>query len=203
MALQPFGQDEQPVRPRSRFVRPQGQVRRQAHDAGAMALSQRHRCGTDAQCPAQALIDGDGALTAEARGIVEATDPGACIDTRRRQEFHKPSDKPGLLIRKLRMARPSAQAADRQRPRGLATRRGRCGAVQNGRPTGPAAAPCQRQDRACSRSFQAPRPAAGDGLTAGSRLSQTRRRCPSGRSGSCGHAGESPGSRRTGVRCRA
>ena len=29
--------------------------------------------------------------------ILEATGAGACVDTRRRQEFHIPSDKPGLL----------------------------------------------------------------------------------------------------------
>ncbi|MGZ9710339.1 aromatic ring-hydroxylating dioxygenase subunit alpha [Glaciimonas sp. GNP009] len=48
----------------------------------------------------QTLIDWDAAITAEDRGILEATDPDACIDTRRRIEFHMPSDKPGLMIRK-------------------------------------------------------------------------------------------------------
>jgi phenylpropionate dioxygenase-like ring-hydroxylating dioxygenase large terminal subunit len=51
----------------------------------------------------QALIDWDAAITAEDRDILEATDPDACVDTRRRVEFHMPSDKPGLMIRKQLM----------------------------------------------------------------------------------------------------
>jgi phenylpropionate dioxygenase-like ring-hydroxylating dioxygenase large terminal subunit len=60
-----------------------------------------YRNDTEAQCPAQLLIDWDGAVTAEDREILEATDSDVCIDTRRRQEFHMPSDKPGLVIRKM------------------------------------------------------------------------------------------------------
>jgi phenylpropionate dioxygenase-like ring-hydroxylating dioxygenase large terminal subunit len=63
-----------------------------------------YRNDTEADCPAQVLIDWDGKVTAEDREILEATDSDACIDTRRRQEFHMPSDKPGLLIRKQLMA---------------------------------------------------------------------------------------------------
>ena len=63
-----------------------------------------YRNDSEDDCPAQVLIDWDGAVTAEDREILEATDPDACIDTRRRQEFHMPSDKPGLLIRKQLMA---------------------------------------------------------------------------------------------------
>jgi phenylpropionate dioxygenase-like ring-hydroxylating dioxygenase large terminal subunit len=74
-------------------------------DDGRMVLVQwLYRNDSEAQCSAQELIDWDGAVTAEDREILEATDPDACIDTQRRQEFHMPSDKPGLLIRKLLMA---------------------------------------------------------------------------------------------------
>ncbi len=63
-----------------------------------------YRNDTEAQCPQQLLIDWDSAVTTEDREILEATDPDVCIDTRRRQEFHMPSDKPGLVIRKMLLA---------------------------------------------------------------------------------------------------
>jgi hypothetical protein len=37
----------------------------------------------------------------EDREILEATDPDACIDVRRRQEFHMASDRPGLIMRRM------------------------------------------------------------------------------------------------------
>ena len=73
-------------------------------DERMMLVQWLYRNDSEADCPAQVLIDWDGAVTAEDREILEATDPDACIDTRRRQEFHMPSDKPGLLIRKQLMA---------------------------------------------------------------------------------------------------
>ena len=69
-----------------------------------MLVQWLYRNDSEDDCPAQVLIDWDAAVTAEDREILEATDPDACIDTRRRQEFHMPSDKPGLLIRKQLMA---------------------------------------------------------------------------------------------------
>ena len=62
-----------------------------------------YRNDSEESVSTQALIDWDAAITAEDRDILEATDPDACIDTRRRVEFHMPSDKPGLLIRKQLM----------------------------------------------------------------------------------------------------
>ena len=59
-----------------------------------------YRSDTEEQCSTQKLIEWDAAITAEDRDILEATDPDACIDTRRRVEFHMSSDKPGLMIRK-------------------------------------------------------------------------------------------------------
>jgi len=70
-------------------------------DDGRMMLVQwLYRNDTEADCPEADLIAWDAAITAEDRDILEATDPDACIDTRRRVEFHMPSDKPGLMIRR-------------------------------------------------------------------------------------------------------
>ena len=65
-----------------------------------MLVQWLYRNDTEAQCPTQKLIDWDAAITAEDRDILEATDYDACIDTTRKVEFHMPSDKPGLVIRK-------------------------------------------------------------------------------------------------------
>jgi len=40
-------------------------------------------------------------VTDEDRDILEATDYDACIDVSRRVEMHMPSDRPGLIIRKM------------------------------------------------------------------------------------------------------
>jgi len=70
-------------------------------DDGRMVLVQwLYRNDREADCPTQALIDWDAQITAEDRAILEATDPNACIDTQRREEFHMSSDKPGLIIRR-------------------------------------------------------------------------------------------------------
>jgi phenylpropionate dioxygenase-like ring-hydroxylating dioxygenase large terminal subunit len=60
-----------------------------------------YRNDTEEQCPAAKLIEWDGKVTLEDKVILEATDYDVCMDTRRREEFHMPSDKPGLLIRKM------------------------------------------------------------------------------------------------------
>jgi hypothetical protein len=59
-----------------------------------------YRNDSEESCSTQKLIDWDAAITAEDRDILEATDADACVDTTRRAEFHMPSDKPGLVIRK-------------------------------------------------------------------------------------------------------
>ncbi len=59
-----------------------------------------YRNDSEAACSTRELIDWDAAITAEDRDILEATDADACVDTTRRAEFHMPSDKPGLVIRK-------------------------------------------------------------------------------------------------------
>lgn len=74
-------------------------------DDGRMQLCQwLFRNDTEADCPAQMLIDFDEEITREDKAILESTDPDAVIDTRRRGiEYSMPSDRPGMLIRKQLM----------------------------------------------------------------------------------------------------
>ena len=72
-------------------------------DENMILVQWLYRNDSEAACSTQALIDWDATITAEDRDILEATDPDACVDTRRRVEFHMPSDKPGLMIRKQLM----------------------------------------------------------------------------------------------------
>ncbi|WP_066254498.1 aromatic ring-hydroxylating dioxygenase subunit alpha [Hydrogenophaga flava] len=73
-------------------------------DGRIMLVQWLYRNDSEESCSTQALIDWDAAITAEDRDILEATDPDACIDTRRKVEFHMPSDQPGLIIRRQLMA---------------------------------------------------------------------------------------------------
>jgi phenylpropionate dioxygenase-like ring-hydroxylating dioxygenase large terminal subunit len=74
-------------------------------DDGHIQLCQwLFRNDTEADCPAQMLIDFDEVITREDKDILESTDPDALVDTRRRGvEYSMDSDKPGMLIRKLLM----------------------------------------------------------------------------------------------------
>ena len=63
------------------------------------------RNDTEADCPAQMLIDFDAEITREDKDILEATDPDAVLYPRRRGvEFSMDSDRPGILIRRKLMA---------------------------------------------------------------------------------------------------
>jgi phenylpropionate dioxygenase-like ring-hydroxylating dioxygenase large terminal subunit len=74
-------------------------------DDGSMQLCQwLFRNDTEAECPAQMLIDFDAEITREDKDILESTDPDALVDTRRRGvEYSMDSDRPGMLIRKKLM----------------------------------------------------------------------------------------------------
>ena len=74
-------------------------------DDGHIQLCQwLFRNDTEADCPAQLLIDFDAVITREDKDILESTDPDALVDTRRRGvEFSMDSDRPGMLIRKQLM----------------------------------------------------------------------------------------------------
>jgi phenylpropionate dioxygenase-like ring-hydroxylating dioxygenase large terminal subunit len=71
-------------------------------DDDTMMLAQwLYRNDSEEDCSTEELIEWDRPITDEDRDILEATDPDACMDTRRRQEFHMESDKPGLLMRRM------------------------------------------------------------------------------------------------------
>jgi hypothetical protein len=74
-------------------------------DDGSMQLCQwLFRNDTEADCPAQMLIDFDEVITREDKDILESTDPDALVDLRRRGvEFSMDSDRPGILIRRKLM----------------------------------------------------------------------------------------------------
>ena len=74
-------------------------------DDGNMQLCQwLFRNDTEADCPAQMLIDFDDEITREDRDILESTDPDAVVDPRRRGvEYSMDSDRPGILIRRKLM----------------------------------------------------------------------------------------------------
>jgi phenylpropionate dioxygenase-like ring-hydroxylating dioxygenase large terminal subunit len=71
-------------------------------DDGHIQLCQwLYRNDSEADCPAQLLIDFDAEITREDKDILESTDPDAVVDTRRRGvEYSMDSDRPGMLIRK-------------------------------------------------------------------------------------------------------
>ena len=75
-------------------------------DDGRMQLCQwLFRNDTEADCPAQMLIDFDDEITREDKDILESTDPDAVVDLRRRGvEYSMDSDRPGILIRRRLMA---------------------------------------------------------------------------------------------------
>jgi phenylpropionate dioxygenase-like ring-hydroxylating dioxygenase large terminal subunit len=70
-------------------------------DSHIMLSQWLYRNDTEADCAEQDLIAWDTPITAEDRDILEATDYDACVDTRRREEFHMASDQPGLIMRKM------------------------------------------------------------------------------------------------------
>jgi phenylpropionate dioxygenase-like ring-hydroxylating dioxygenase large terminal subunit len=74
-------------------------------DDGHLQLCQwLFRNDTEADCPAQLLVDFDHVITREDKDILESTDPDALVDTRRRGvEYSMDSDRPGMLIRKQLM----------------------------------------------------------------------------------------------------
>jgi phenylpropionate dioxygenase-like ring-hydroxylating dioxygenase large terminal subunit len=70
-------------------------------DDGAMQLVQfLYRNDTEADCPAQVLVEWDKQIVAEDRAMLESTEPGATIDVAQRTEAHMASDRPGLIMRR-------------------------------------------------------------------------------------------------------
>jgi phenylpropionate dioxygenase-like ring-hydroxylating dioxygenase large terminal subunit len=70
-------------------------------DDGSFQLTQLlYRNDTEADCPAELLIEWDRAIIAEDRDILESTDPDAILDVSLKLEAHMPSDRPGLIMRR-------------------------------------------------------------------------------------------------------
>jgi phenylpropionate dioxygenase-like ring-hydroxylating dioxygenase large terminal subunit len=59
-----------------------------------------YRNDTEADCPAQELIDWDFKITREDKDIIESTDPDTPVDMTRRVEAHMVSDRPGMIMRR-------------------------------------------------------------------------------------------------------
>ncbi|MDO9434193.1 aromatic ring-hydroxylating dioxygenase subunit alpha [Hydrogenophaga sp.] len=59
-----------------------------------------YRNDTEAQCPAQLLVDWDARIFAEDKDVLQATDPNILLDVRDRGELHMVSDQPSVLMRK-------------------------------------------------------------------------------------------------------
>lgn len=72
-------------------------------DGKLMLVQWLYRNDKESDCSTAELIAWDAAIVKEDREILEATDHDACVDTRRRVEFHMESDKPGLMMRKMLM----------------------------------------------------------------------------------------------------
>ena len=74
-------------------------------DDGHIQLCQwLFRNDTEEDCPASELVEFDYVVTREDKDILEATDPDAVVDTRRRGIEHSmDSDRPGIMIRRKLM----------------------------------------------------------------------------------------------------
>jgi len=72
-------------------------------DGKVMLVQWLYRNDSEADCSTEELVAWDAAIVQEDREILEATDFDACVDTRRRVEFHMESDKPGLMMRRMLM----------------------------------------------------------------------------------------------------
>jgi phenylpropionate dioxygenase-like ring-hydroxylating dioxygenase large terminal subunit len=74
-------------------------------DDGSIRLVQLlFRNDTEADCPAQKLIDWDAAIIAEDRDILESTDCDAMLAGDTPRERHMPSDRPGMIMRRQLLA---------------------------------------------------------------------------------------------------
>lgn len=69
-------------------------------DGNIQLVQLLYRNDTEADCPAQKLIDWDAAVIAEDREVLESTDPDAMLSPANRRENHMPSDRPGMIMRK-------------------------------------------------------------------------------------------------------
>jgi hypothetical protein len=59
-----------------------------------------YRNDTEADCPAQKLIEWDQTIITEDREVLESTSPDAILDVSRKIEQHRPSDRLGMIMRR-------------------------------------------------------------------------------------------------------
>jgi phenylpropionate dioxygenase-like ring-hydroxylating dioxygenase large terminal subunit len=72
-------------------------------DAHIQVVQWLYRNDTEADCPAQDLIDWDFKITREDKEMIESTDPDTPVDLSRRIEAHMVSDRPGMIMRRRLM----------------------------------------------------------------------------------------------------
>jgi hypothetical protein len=72
-------------------------------DDHIMVVQWLYRNDTEADCPAQELIDWDFKITREDKDIIESTDYDMPVDMTRRVEAHMVSDRPGMMMRRRLM----------------------------------------------------------------------------------------------------
>lgn len=72
-------------------------------DTRIMVVQWVYRNDREEDVPASEVVAWDRKITEEDRDLLEATEYDACIDTRRRVEFHMDSDRPGLIMRERLM----------------------------------------------------------------------------------------------------
>jgi phenylpropionate dioxygenase-like ring-hydroxylating dioxygenase large terminal subunit len=72
-------------------------------DSNIQVVQWLYRNDTEADCPAQELIDWDFKITREDKDIIESTDPDTPIDMSRHAEAHMASDRPGMIMRRRLM----------------------------------------------------------------------------------------------------
>jgi phenylpropionate dioxygenase-like ring-hydroxylating dioxygenase large terminal subunit len=73
-------------------------------DASMMLVQWCYRSDREEDVPARDVVAWDRRITEEDRDMLESTEYDACIDTRRRVEFHMESDQPGLIMRQRLLA---------------------------------------------------------------------------------------------------
>ena len=76
-------------------------------DASIIVIQWCYRSDREEDVPARDVVAWDRRITEEDREMLDSTEFDACIDTRRKVEFHMDSDRPGLIMRErlLRLLR--------------------------------------------------------------------------------------------------
>lgn len=84
-------------------------------DSSFQLVQLLYRNDTEADCPAEALIEWDRRIISEDRDILESTDPDAILDVALKLEAHMPSDRPGLIMCRRLLEMLAAQGEEEVR----------------------------------------------------------------------------------------